>query len=120
MRTQCDFCPVRLCSPYLSRHPVESAEPLPNGVGEILEHIAAWAAGYDSGLKWNEEDKLKADMMNCPERWAPITVEQVRAKCRELNMRPNDIETITGFLERRKQGRRFNVRSTYRDFRFTQ
>lgn len=120
-----DANPVRLLpgqtvQPRPQPAPVEAAEPLPNGVGEILEHIAAWAAGYDSGLKWNEEDKLKADMMNCPERWAPITVEQVRAKCRELKMRPNDIDTITGFLERRKQGRRFNVRSTYRDFRFAQ
>jgi len=33
-------------------------------------------------------------------------------------MRPNDIETITGFLERRKQSRRVNVRGTYRDFQF--
>lgn len=120
-----DANPVRLLpghtlQPSPQPAPVGAAEPLPNGVEEILEHIADWAAGYDSGLKWNEEDKLKADMMNCPERWAPITVEQVRAKCRELKMRPNDIETITGFLERRKQGRRFNVRSTYRDFRFAQ
>ena len=41
--------------------------------------------------------------MNCPERWARVTVEQVRAKCRELKMRPNDVDTIVGFLERRKQ-----------------
>lgn len=92
---------------------------LPHDVDQILESIARWAAGYDSGLKWNEEDKLKADMMNCPERWASVTVEQVRAKCRELKMRPNDIDTVTGFLQRRKEGRRFNVRSSYRDFRFT-
>ena len=118
-----DVKPVRLLPGGTVQAPSErdsgvAAEPLPNGVGEILEHIAAWAAGYDSGLKWNEEDKLKADMMNCPERWEPVTVEQVRAKCRELKMRPNDVETIAGFLERRKQGRRFNVRSSYRDFRF--
>lgn len=91
--------------------------PLPNGVDEILESIAAWAAGYDAGLKWNEEDKLKADMMNRPERWAPVTVEQVRAKCRELRMRAKDVETIVGLVERRKQGHRFRVR-TYRDFHF--
>jgi len=76
------------------------------------------AAGYSSGLKWNEEDKLKADMMNRPERWVPITVKQVRAKCRELGMRPNDVDTVAGFLQRRKDGRRFNVRSSYRDFQF--
>ena len=93
-------------------------EPLPNGVDEILESVAAWAAGYDSGLKWNEEDKLKADMMNRPDRWEPITVEQVRAKCRALGMRGADVDTIAGFLQRRKDGRRFNVSSTYRTFQF--
>jgi hypothetical protein len=93
--------------------------PLPHDVDQILEIIARWAAGYDSGLKWNEEDKLKADMMNCPERWAHVTVEQVRAKCRELKMRPNDVDKIADFLERRKQGHRFNIRSSYRDFKFS-
>lgn len=92
--------------------------PLPNGVDAILENVAGWAAGYDSGLKWNEEDKLKADMMNRPDRWEPITVEQVRAKCRALGMRGDDVDTIAGFLQRRKEGRRFNVRSSYRDFQF--
>lgn len=96
----------------------ELRESLPNGVDGILEHIAGMAAGYSSGLKWNEEDKLKADMMNRPNRWVPITVEQVRAKCRELGMRPNDVDTVAGFLQRRKDGRRFNVRSSYRTFHF--
>lgn len=119
-----DARPVRLLTGRTVQPSPESdsevaAETLPNGVGGILEYVAGMAAGYSSGLKWNEEDKLKADMMNCPERWEPVTVEQVRAKCRELKMRPNDVETIAGFLERRKQGRRFNVRSSYRDFRFS-
>ncbi len=96
----------------------ETGEPLPNGVDGILQHIAAMAAGYSSGLKWNEEDKLKADMMNRPGRWMPITVEQVRAKCRELGMRPNDVDTVAGLLQRRKDGRRFNVQSSYRTFHF--
>lgn len=59
-------------------------------------------------------------MMNRPERWASITVEQVRAKCRALGMRPNDVDTIAGFLQRRKDGRRFNVRGSYRDFHFNE
>ena len=54
----------------------------------MLEYVAGMAAGYSSGLKWNEEDKLKADMVNRPERWVPITVEQVRARCRELGDAP--------------------------------
>ncbi|MGW9419558.1 hypothetical protein ACWGRS_18030 [Cellulosimicrobium funkei] len=92
--------------------------PLPNGVDGILEHVAGMAAGYSSGLKWNEEDKLKADMMNRPERWMPVSVDQVRSKCRALGMRPRDVDTVAGFLQRRKEGRRFNVRSSYRDFQF--
>lgn len=93
-------------------------EPLPNGVDGILEHVARMAAGYSSGLKWNEEDKLKADMMNRAERWVPVTVEQVRAKCRQLGMRPKDVDTIADFVQRRKDGRHFNVRSSYRTFHF--
>lgn len=96
----------------------EAREPLPSGVDAILKYIAGMAAGYSSGLKWNEEDKLKADMMNRPDRWVPITVEQVRAMCRELGMRPNDIDTVAGLLQRRKDGRRFNVGSSYRTFHF--
>ena len=96
----------------------QPSEPLPNGVERILAYVTTMAAGYATGLKWDEEDKLKADMMNRPERWAPISVEQVREKCREFGMSPEDIDTIAGFLQRRKEGRRFNVRTTYRDFQF--
>ena len=93
-------------------------ETLPNGVDDILEYVAAMAAGYSTGLKWNEEDKLKADMMNRPDRWLPVTVDQVKAKCRQLGMRPKDVDTIAEFVQRRKDGRRFNVRSSYRTFSF--
>lgn len=118
-----DANPVRLLRGRTIQSPSadgagEPPEQLPNGVDRILEYVAGMAAGYSSGLKWNEEDKLKADMMNRPERWVPITVEQVRAKCRELGMRPNDVDTVAGFLQRRKEGRRFNVRSNYREFQF--
>lgn len=104
--------------PAAARAVPESRAPLPNGVDRILEHTAAMASGYSSGLKWNEEDKLKADMMNRPDRWLPITPDQVRAKCRELGMRPDDIDTIVGFLQRRRDGRRFDVQSSYRTFHF--
>lgn len=83
-----------------------------------MEYIASIAAGYSTGLKWNEEDKLKADMTNRPERWVPVTVEQVRAKCRALGMRGRDVDTMADFVQRRKDGRRFNVRSSYRTFEF--
>ena len=108
--------PDETIEPPLRARPV--LEPLPNGVDGILEYIAGMAASYSSGLKWNEEDKLKADMMNRPDRWTPITVEQVRAKCRALGMRGEAVDTVAGFLRRRKEGHRFNVRSSYRTFQF--
>lgn len=110
--------PGRTVPPSAEPNAEKVLEALPNGVDTILEYVAGMAAGYSSGLKWNEEDKLKADMMNRPERWVTITVEQVRAKCRQLGMRPNDVDAIAGFLQRRKEGRRFNVRSSYRTFHF--
>lgn len=42
-------------------------------------------------------------MLNRPERWGPISIEQVREKCREFGMSPEDIDTIAGFLQRRKK-----------------
>lgn len=95
--------------------PASTLPPLPDDVARILEHIASMAASYDSGLKWNEEDRLKADMMHRPERWAHVSVEQVRVKCRELGMQPKDVDTVSGLLQRCKDGRRFNVRSSYRN-----
>lgn len=108
----------RTVGPHADAGDDKPAEPLPNGVEGILEYVARAAAGYSSGLNWNEEDMLKADMMNRPERWVSISVEHARRRCRELGMRPTDVDTVAGFLQRRKQGRRFNVRSSYRDFQF--
>lgn len=116
-----DFNPVQLLMDGTMQSPAEPNEvgaSLPDDVASILEHVAQMAAGYSSGLKWNEEEKLKADMMNRPERWKPVTVEQVRIKCRALKMRPHDVDTIAEYVQRRKDGRRFNVRGTYRSFEF--
>src|SRR5690606_6669217 len=42
-------------------------EELATDVAAIFEYLAVCARGYDSGLQWNEIDKLKADMMNRPD-----------------------------------------------------
>lgn len=89
-----------------------------DGVEEFLACIAGKAAGYSSGLKWNEKEKLKADMMNRPERWRSVTVHEVRTLCRDLGMLPDDIDTIAELLTRRKEGRRFVVRPSYRHYQF--
>jgi len=113
--------PIELLATGTLQPPESTTEPLPplpNGIEEIIGYVARMAAGYSSGLKWNEEDMLKADMMNRPERWTSVTVEQVRLKCRELGIGPKDVDTITELLQRRKDGRRFNVGSSYRTFQF--
>lgn len=97
---------------------VMATTPLPNGIDCILDYVARKAAGYSTGLKKNEVDKLKADMMNRPDRWKPVTVEQVRAKCKELGMRPNDVDAIAELLQRRKDERSFRVDSSCRGFHF--
>jgi len=108
----------RTVQPVVDSIASQLSRELPNGIDSILEHVASMAAGYSSGLKWNEEDKLKADMMNRPDRWKAVTAEQVQAKCRELGMRPNDVDTIVSYVQRRKEGKRFSVRSSYRSFEF--
>ena len=97
---------------------VPPADGLPDDVVNILQHLADMAAGYDSGLKWNEEDKLKADLMNRTQRWLGLPIDHIRLKCRELVLRPADADTITGLILRRQEGRRFNVRRGYKDFYF--
>jgi len=91
---------------------------LPNGVSAIVEYVARMAEGYSSGLKWNEEHKLKADMMNMPARWVAIEPDVLRQACVEAGMSAADASTVSGFLRTRKQGGRFSVRSGYKSFHF--
>lgn len=116
-----DANPVRLLPDRTIAPSTASAPPvdgLPEDVLHILQFLAHRAAGYDSGLKWNEENKLKADLMNRPERWMGLSLDDIRRKCREFGLSPADVDTITGLIRRRQEGRRFNVRHGYRDFHF--
>lgn len=98
--------------------PASPVADLPDEIVDILKYLADWAAGYDTGLKWNEEQELKADLMNRTQRWAKVPLNDIRRKCRELGLRPTDVDTIVGLIERRQQGHRFNVRHGYKDFHF--
>jgi len=117
-----DVTPVQLLgngeAPRFARTKQADLAPLPNGIDGILEHVAQMADGYSSSLKWNEEDMIKADMMNRPERWTSVSAHQVRAKCRQLGMRPGDVDTITDLVQSRRSGWEFNVLGAYRAFQF--
>jgi hypothetical protein len=84
-----------------------------------MEYIGRMAAGYSSGLKWNEEAKLKADMMNVPQRWAHVDPLALAAKCREVGLKDDEALQIAEWVRRRQAGRRLVPQRGYRDFRFT-
>lgn len=91
---------------------------LPPGIDSILEYLADAAAGYGNKLKWNEQAKLKTDLMNVPQRWVEVLVEQVGARCHQLGMRPQDVDLITDLIARAQAGSRLVPQPTYQDFRF--
>ena len=91
---------------------------LPNGVDEIIDYIAGWAAGYSTGLKWNEVAKLKADMMNVPGRLQPVAAEALRVKCLAAGLNAADVETVVNLLRKRQAGHRLVPTASYRDFQF--
>lgn len=94
---------------------------LPDDINQIIEHLAQWAKGYNNRLKWNEEAKLKSDMMEVPERWTPdrAPVDAVKAACLQAGMTEQDTGTIIGFLRKRQAGKRLVPQRSYKGFRFT-
>ncbi|WP_298579900.1 hypothetical protein [uncultured Olegusella sp.] len=84
----------------------------------ILEYTALMAKGYDNHMKWNEEAKLKSDMMRRMDRWRKVTTDEIRAKCEELGMRHEDVNTVCDMHARRLQGRRLVPQHSYRGFEF--
>lgn len=96
------------------------ADPLPADLELILDYIATMARGYTSGLKWNEEAKLKSDMMLVPERWTPqrAPIDLVRARCVELGMSYKDAGTVVDLLAKAQAGKRLVPQRSYKGFKF--
>jgi hypothetical protein len=91
---------------------------LPKDVNQILEYLATAAQGYNNHLKWNEEAKLKGDLMNAKSRWRSVPVTDIRDRCRALGMREEDVTLIADLVTKAQAGRRLVPQSSYRDFRF--
>ncbi|MCF6746556.1 hypothetical protein E9529_20210 [Blastococcus sp. KM273128] len=94
------------------------SEDLPNGIPEILSHLAQMAAGYNNHLKWNEVAMLKADLMNVRRRWLGVPVGDIAARCRSLGMREEDVAQIVELVKKAQSGRRLVPQKNYRSFRF--
>lgn len=91
---------------------------LPNGIDDILDHLAEMAAGYGNHLKWNEVAKLKADLMNVRHRWLGVSVQTITTRCLELGMREEDVQEIKELVVKAQSGRKLIPQKSYRDFRF--
>lgn len=91
---------------------------MPADIKKILELIAILAKGYDNHMKWNEEAKLKSDMMRRMDRWRMVTTQQIREKCLDLGMRIEDVDIICDMHARRLQGHRLVPQHSYRSFEF--
>lgn len=81
----------------------------------ILEHLARWARGYDNHLKWNEEAKLKADLMNSRAQWLGFSAAAVRTKCIALGMREEDANLIADLVSKAQAGKRLIPKRSYRE-----
>jgi len=94
------------------------ADELPADIVKILEFLASMARGYNNHLKWNEEARLKADLMHNRRFWLGFPVNAVAAKCTELGMRQEDVDLIADLVRRAQAGRRLVPQRSYRDSTF--
>jgi hypothetical protein len=93
---------------------------LPADIVEILDYLAETAKGYGGSMKWNEEAKLKADLMNSRSRWNAdrVAVRAVKSQCLDLGLSVDDTGNIVEWISKAHAGRRLRPQQSYRDFRF--
>ncbi|GIJ30788.1 hypothetical protein Vqi01_59500 [Micromonospora qiuiae] len=96
-----------------------NTEDLPPSVASIAEYLAMMARGYDNHLKWNEQAKFKADLMNARDRWRGVAPEAFATKLRREGMREEDILELVDWLKRAQAGRRLIPQRTYRSHTFS-
>ena len=98
--------------------PSEAAYGLPEDISRVLEHLATMAAGYGNSMKWNEEAKLKSDLMKNRQAWMDIPIGAIRQKCSDLGMALADTNTIIELVEKAQAGKRLVPESSYKNFEF--
>lgn len=91
-------------------------DALPRNIDKILQYLAMAAAGYTSGLKWNEEAKLKSDLMKHRAEWRTADADVIRKRLLELGMSPVDTRTVVDLVARAQAGKRLVPQASYRDF----
>lgn len=87
-------------------------------VDRIMDYIGLMAAGYSTGLKWNEIAKLKSDMMLVRHRWLGVDMRALEVKCRAVGLDNEDTATVLDLVRRVQAGKRLVPQRSYRGFRW--
>ncbi|WP_280249208.1 hypothetical protein [Nocardia abscessus] len=97
-----------------------NSSELPADIVKIAEFLARNAKLSGGAMKWNEEAKIKASMMNEPTRWVSdrVSPQAFESACREAGLPADDAATVGEFLREVHGGRRLVRNSQYRDFEF--
>lgn len=83
-----------------------------------MDYIGQMAAGYSTGLKWNEIAKLKSDMMLVRHRWLGVDVRALEEKCRAVGLDNEDTATVLELVRRVQAGKRLVPLRSYRGSRW--
>jgi len=93
---------------------------VPADIMKIAEFLARNAKMSGGAMKWNEEAKFKASLMNERDRWARsrVTPEMFEAQCREVGLPEDDVATVGDFLRKAQSGRRLVAHKSYQEWTF--
>lgn len=89
--------------------------PLPPSVSVIIEVLGAGAAP-NGRIRRQQEDQLKADMMNVRRRWIDVDPRALQVKCYEVGLTSASTSALVGFLRRTQEGATLRPRD--REFRY--
>ncbi|WP_063131768.1 hypothetical protein [Nocardia fusca] len=97
-----------------------NSSELPADIVKIAEFLARNAELSGGAMKWNEEAKIKASMMNEPARWvsARVSPQAIEAACCEAGLPADDAATVGEFLRKVHGGKRLVPNNQYRNFEF--
>ena len=97
---------------------MEQVDGLPPSVAEFVVFLAGKAKGYGNKLKFNEQDKFKAELMNVPARWQHVDPSAFYAKTQAEGMREEDSQLLLDLLKKGQAGRRFVPSRFYKSYRW--
>ena len=97
--------------------------PLPPDILAVINHLGQNARGYrplNAGqehpgrLKFTESDAFKSELMLRTSRWARdrVPTTAFRQACLEAGLSQEDTDKLTGYLQRRQNGKRLVQRAT--------